>query len=201
MCGRNGDLKAKKLDESARTDSGHFSLGVANLIAREDGGTVRKNEQERLASRKAYEQKQAAKKVENYFVIDNNTAAVWCVPLKDSNFAAMAYKTATGGYELKWRWRYYVDNELGEKSNDTKNWCTMRGPSKDKDELIDAGRFIARTVVTEAGKAGEETHYDEILMGEDGLEAFCANLLALDDVHEVKAGQKVNCSNGYAGTQ
>ncbi len=148
---------------------------------------MKRKERERLVRRKAYEQEQAAKKFENRFVIDANTVAIWYVPLKDSNVAVMAYKTASGGYELKFRWRYYVDDEVGEKSNDTKNWYTMTGPSKDKDQWIENGRQVARTVVAEAG---EETHYDEILMGEDGLEAFTAKFLALDDVRllEMKAG-------------
>ncbi len=120
---------------------------------------------------------------EPFFRIDNSVVGTWRVPFKDSNFIATVNKLSNNEYEMKWRWRYYVDDKVGAESNDRKKWSRLIAKSNEE-EMIQKVRAVVRATVAAADEA---THYNEILMGEDGLEAFTAKLLALDGMHVVKA--------------
>jgi hypothetical protein len=75
--------------------------------------------------------------------------AIWQVMWEGGNWlAAVSRAKPPGvGFEVVWRFRYYVDEDLTRDSKDIKNWYEATAPQMQLKEVLGKVAFVARTVV------------------------------------------------------
>ncbi len=101
-------------------------------------------------------------------VLSEHTLGIWFVSLgKESDWLGSVWKTDEG-YEVVYRFRYYVDDKTFD-SEDTKHWYSTKisKDNADDDKVIKTMRDMAEMLWAASG--GKRY---ELMMGRGGVEEF-----------------------------
>jgi len=112
--------------------------------------------------------------------LDKCTVGIWFVQINQSTDWLLTVNKNDEEFTIEYRFRYYMDDKLGDDSDDVKNWYsgTVDRSKQTIEEVIEMTRKMMGFLVETSG--GEGT---ELLMEDEDLDKFIAEFKALPFTH------------------